>query len=194
MGAVWNGIFYMRSVPDFSNTNPTQSQLNIRIKLALVMGFFKHIKSLIKIGYQQFTDGVTPMNAATSYHLKNAVSGVAPDYTINYSKVKFSVGDLDGPANYQVASVVATQLDFLWDAEASILNGSDTDQLTVLTYNEAKDRYCIAPGVAPRSAGLYSMMLPNDWAGDEANIWMGFVSENGKKVSNSVYIGVIPVL
>ena len=38
-GAVMNGIYYMRSLPDFGEDNPTVPQINVRLKMALIGGW-----------------------------------------------------------------------------------------------------------------------------------------------------------
>jgi hypothetical protein len=62
VGAIWNGIQYMRSLPDVGADNPTQAQLNVRARMALISAFLKR--------------------------LKNAITGTSSlNYTIDYTKV-----------------------------------------------------------------------------------------------------------
>lgn len=195
VGAVWNGVHYMRSLPDVGDDNPTPAQLNVRAKMSLVTKFMKRLKTLINVGYQDFTRGITPMNAATSYHLKNAVTGTtALDYTIDYSKVIFSVGDLLEANNAVVAITAAAKLDFSWVNDAPVGGTAGTDRATVLAYNTDKDKFATLTSAAARSAAAYVLQLPPDWSGDQVHAWISFVSTNGKEVSNSTYIGEFLVL
>lgn len=196
VGSVWNGIHYMKSLPDVGDDNPTPAQLNVRAKLSLVTKFMKRLKALINVGYQDFTRGITPMNAATSYHLKNAVTGTSSlNYAIDYSKVIFSVGDLPEAKTPLIATAVASQLAFSWiDDTLPSDSISGTHRATVLAYSIEKDKFTTFPSAVPRSAETYVLQLPLDWSGDEVHAWIAFVSINGKEVSNSTYIGQITIL
>ncbi|TKC06175.1 DUF6266 family protein [Pedobacter frigoris] len=84
VGSIWNGVHYLRSLGDYVD-NPTTAQLNVRSKMALVTQFLADLKPIINIGYSsKVKKGATAMNMATSYHLKNAVTGVAPLFSIDY--------------------------------------------------------------------------------------------------------------
>jgi len=167
----------------------------VRAKLSLVTTFLKRLKALIKVGYQDFTNGITPMNAATSYHLKNAVTGTSSlNYAIDYTKVIFSVGDLLEANTPAVAVTTAAKLDFSWVNDAPAGGTGGTDKATVLAYNADKNKFVTLAGAAARSAAAYVLQLPPDWSGDEVYAWIAFVSADGKEVSNSSYIGQFTVL
>lgn len=55
---------------------------------------------------------MSPYNAATSYHLGNALMGIFPDYEIDYSKVMVSQGKLPGALNPKAVSSSATEIGF----------------------------------------------------------------------------------
>ncbi|MES2454488.1 MAG: DUF6266 family protein [Bacteroidota bacterium] len=189
VGAVMNGIYYMRSLLDFGEDNPTVPQINVRLKMTLIGSWLKLLKAQIRVGFQSFNKGTTPFAAAMGYHLKNAVTGVAPDFTIDYTKVVISVGDLDKINSPGVATTEDAQLDFSWLANGSLQYGSATDKLTFVVYNPAKKEFAFSVGLVQRSALSYDMMLPVAWSGDEVESWLSVVSLNGKVVSNSQYLG-----
>lgn len=189
VGSVWKGIFYMRSLPDITD-NPTPSQLNIREKMSVVGRFFKKLKPIIGVGYQHFTDGVTPMNAAIGYHLKNAVSGTsAANYAVDFEKVKLSVGDLPVPANFTTLTDAVAKVTFGWTNNAAVNSTEGTDKATFVVYCKVKDAFVILRDMVPRSALTYTMQLPLDFSQLETECWMFFVSIDGKQVSESVHIG-----
>ena len=194
VGSSWNGTFYLKSVPDFGDYQPTTAQLNVQAKLAFVTGFLKPLKPLLNIGYKLFNRGQTPMNKATSYHLKNAVTGTnASNYAIDYSKVMISEGDLPVADHPEVNITVANRLDFSWVDDSELESTNDTDRLTVLAINPAKGNYTKKISAVPRSAEAYLLPLPG-YSGDEVQVYMFFVSTDGKQVSKSVYVGEFLVL
>ncbi|MDR6782662.1 hypothetical protein ABIE26_000850 [Pedobacter africanus] len=195
VGSSWQGVHYLKSIPDFGDYTPTAAQLNVRFKLAMVTTFLKRLKPLINVGYQQFNKGITPMNVATSYHLKNAVTGTSSaNYAIDYTKVMFSDGELSAGANPGVAVTTAAKLDFSWDNDALPTTTGGTDRATVLAYNVDKGKFTMLPSAAARSAEAYVLQLPPDWGTDQVHAWISFVSVDGKEVSNSSYIGEFTVL
>ncbi|SHN45495.1 DUF6266 family protein [Chitinophaga sp. CF418] len=195
VGAVWNGIAVMRSRPTKSNRPATQAQLNTQFKLALVTGFLRRIKLLINKGYQQFNNGITPMNAATAYHLKNAVTGTSSlNYAIDYEKVVFSQGNLLPAAGAQVQITTAARLNFSWLNDATLGSTGGTDLATFMVYNLEKDKFVTLAGAVARSAAAFVLQVPPDFSGDDVHCWMAFVSFDGKEVSDSTYVGEFTVL
>ncbi len=198
VGAVWNGVSYMRSLGDYVD-NPSTAQLNARAKVSLMMPFLAEIKSLINPGWaSKEKKGLTAMNAASSYHLKYAVTGVAPSFSVAYPEVIFSVGDLDGVQDPDVATgTVGTSVDFTWTPQVYADPGEAalraTDKATVLVYCATKDKFVYVKAAALRSAGSYSLNVPAAFGGEMVQCWMGFVSADARTVSDSVYIGAVPV-
>ena len=39
----------------------------------------------------------------------------------------------------------------------------------------------------------FSLNYPSNWSGDTVHVYLGFVSENGSLVSDSVYIGEVVI-
>ncbi|HWW40453.1 DUF6266 family protein [Pedobacter sp.] len=195
VGAIWKGIHYMRSLPDVSpDRKPTPAQLNQQLKFSTVMEFLKPLKLLLEIGYQAFTDGISPFNAACSYHLKYAVMGTAPDYLINPVKVVFSVGDLEEPQDPGVTTGGAAKVLFDWGALVDTDHGDATDKATFMVYNPTLLKYVTLRNAVARTALSFSLQLPAAWIGHDVHCYMAFVSLDGKLVSNSVYSGVLPVI
>ncbi|WP_316813966.1 DUF6266 family protein [Pedobacter heparinus] len=194
VGSSWNGQFYLKSVPDFGDYQPSTAQLNVQAKLAFVTGFLKPLKPVLNIGYKHFNKGMTPMNKATSYHLKNAVTGTsALNFAIDYTKVMFSEGNLPMADQTEVNVTVVNKLDFVWVDDSDVDSNNDTDLAAFLVINPAKGSYTRIFGAAPRSAEAYVLDLPG-YSGDEVQVYIAFISADGKQVSDSFYVGEFIVL
>lgn len=194
VGSIWKGINYMKSLPDVSNSEPTQAQLNVRLKFALVVDFISKLKGLINIGYQKFNKGITPMNAATSYHLKSAITGVAPSYQLTYSKVIISVGDLEDLINFSVTSAPDTEVVFTWNENVAMDYGKATDQVTFLVYCAMLQKSARVLKVVPRSALTYTMSIPQEFGGYEVQCYVMVTSADGKECSTSQHMGPLTLL
>jgi len=46
---------------------------------------------------------------------------------------------------------------------------------------------------ADRMTGTHEIALPADWLGDNVEVYLGFISEDAKAVSNSVYLGSVTI-
>ena len=194
IGSIWKGINYMKSLPNVSNSEPTPAQLSVRLKFALVIEFLSNIKGLINIGYQKFNKGITPMNAATSYHLKAAVLGISPNLALDYTKVIISVGDLDDLNNISVSSALDAEVVFAWNSDLPLQYGAATDMVTFLVYCQTLDRYAQVIKVVPRSASTYTMSVPAEFSSNSVTCYIMVTSANGKECSTSQFGGSITVL
>ena len=195
IGACWKGIDYMRSLPRKSSKPPTQLQLDARARFSLAMGFLNPVVSMIRVGYQSYdSNGTTPINSAVSDLLKTGITGVSPNFMIDFAKVRYSKGELAGPWNPEVETTVAGELTFSWVAAPPSPTSMPTDQLTLIVFNPEKNKYVFLPNAALRSALTVDLLLPLDFSGDTVHCYMFFVSQDGKEVSSSLYAGEIELV
>jgi len=193
VGSVWNGVHYLRSLGDYVD-NPTTGQLNARARVGLMVPFLSHMKSIISIGwFSQAKRGLTAMNAASSYHLKNAITGIAPAYAVDYPKVVISRGELDGAAAAEIGSAAGHIVDFSWESYTEMAYGKPTDLAVLLVYCEAENRFVFYRQTL-RSVGEYSLVVPASFVGAEVQCWLAFFSADLKLSSDSVFLGAVTVL
>ena len=190
IGASWKGIDYMRSLPKKSSKPPTQLQLDVRARMALAMGFLNPVLPLIRVGYQSYNgDGTTPINTAVAELIKGGITGTSPNFVVDFDKVSYSKGELSGPWTPEIETTVAGELTFNWAAQPVSPVAQPTDQLTLVVYNPAKDKYVFLSNAAVRSALTVDLLLPLDFSGDTVHSYMFFVSQDGKQVSSTFYAG-----
>src|SRR5665213_973702 len=92
VGGNWKGIDFMRSKSKKRNFVPTQKQLEQQLKFALIMRFVQPMSALLEVTFIDYAVRKTGINSAFSYIYENAVTGVFPDFAINYSNVLVSRG------------------------------------------------------------------------------------------------------
>lgn len=189
VGGSWKGIDYIRIKPS-SVANPrTEGQVNQRNKFTITLEYLQATKDFIKIGYKSFATKKTEFNAAMSYVLNNAVGGIAPNFTIDYSLALLSRGPLSGVLNGTTDLTTAGQVSFDWDDNSAEGNANVTDKAMVLVYNPSKKESISILDGADRTVGSQVVTIPNTYAGDTLELFMAFVSADGTQVSNSVYLG-----
>ena len=153
------------------------------------MEYLQANKDFIKIGYKSFAIKKTEFNAAMSYVLNNAVGGISPNFTIDYSLALLSRGSLSSALNGTTDLATPGQVTFDWDDNSTDGNANATDKAMVLVYNPNKKESIYILDGADRTAGTQTVTIPNTYAGDTVQLFMAFVSLDGKTVSNSVYLG-----
>jgi hypothetical protein len=191
VGSVVRGVHYMKGLGDFRADNPTQSQLDQRLKFALMTAFLKPLAGLVRVGYPSLKTGQTSANMALSANLKHAITGISPSFHVDYAKFMYSVGGLAKAVGAGLATQDNAKLLFNWE-----LTGDEalTDRATLLVYNPEQNTYVSLASAAPRSARSFSLQLPTDFAQQMVHCWISFVSADKKSVSDSVYIGSLPVV
>ena len=78
---------------------------------------------------------------------------------------------------------------FDWDDNSTNGNANATDKVMVLVYNPSKKDSIIILDGAIRTVGSEVVTIPSTYAGDTVELFMAFVSADGRQVSNSVYLG-----
>jgi hypothetical protein len=191
IGSVVRGVHYMKGLGDVRTDNPTPTQLDQRLKFALMTAFMKPLRTLIQSGFLTTKTGPTALNLALSANLKHAITGISPNFTINYEKFIFSTGDLFKAVGGGLTTKDNAKLEFSWELTG---NMAPTDQATLMVYNPAQRTYVTLPAAAPRSALKYSLQLPTDFANQIVHGWICFVSADKKSVSDSVYLGSLTLV
>lgn len=196
VGARWRNLDVIRTLPRKSSKPPTTAQVEQHLRFALITSFLSRMSNLIDLFFGKGNDTPTPMNLAVSYHLKTAVTGVAPNFTLDYSKVRFSVGRLVLPDTMAADAVTPAKVDFTWDDDGEDNKLKDaSDMVNVLVYNPTKDKFVVRMKAVPRSAQTYSLQLPPTFSGDPVHCYISFTSVMKKQLhSHSEYLGLLPVL
>lgn len=189
IGGSWKGIDYLRIKPS-SVANPrTTGQVNQRNKFTATLEFLQPNQAFIKKGYKAYAVKKTEFNAAMSYVLNNAVTGAAPNFQVEYSDALLSRGMLSGALNPDTNLATAEQVTFSWDDNSNEGNAAPTDKAMVLVYNPAKRESMYVLEGADRSVGAQTVQIPATYAGDTVEMFIAFISADGTKVSDSVYLG-----
>jgi hypothetical protein len=176
-------------------TSSTDGQINQRTKFNLVNQFLKALNFLLKIGFKKVAgDLMSPYNYALQFILKNAITGEAPDFEIDYSKVLISDGDL---SQVKAASAELTEgnVNFRWEGNSENSLGDSTDKAMMLVYNTNNHELSYSTEQATRQAASGIVPLPNGIAGDKLAVYLFFQSAiDPTSVSTSQYLGSVTMI
>jgi hypothetical protein len=201
VGSTWKGKSVMKIRPA-TVTNPnTERQQNQRARFGLVGRFTQAHRNLIRMGFRAYTKDMTASNAAMSYNLANAVAGQFPDLSIDFSKVRISMGSLAPVSGVTVASESVASVSLTWLDNSQANNASETDQLIVSLYDAVTNEVVYVPGCASRSQAVATLNLPAEWSGRTPEVFVFLISLEGnglsanrETVSNTVYAGQVQIM
>jgi len=190
-----NGQNVITAIPHPSQKPATTAQTNQRNKFKLVMAFQSRLTGLVRVGFQNAHEvKQSAFNAAFVYNYQNAVTGVAPNFAIDYSKFTFSKGKLSWPYYLEYLIDTPAVVKFKWQAYLSSGIGSPTDMVTIVLYSPDLDQFVSVVNAVPRSALGFSVTVPFEFSGKELHAWVSMVSADGKTTSNCVHMQDILVL
>lgn len=188
IGGTWKGITYMRAKA-VSIANPrTEAQQSQRMKFSLVLRFLQPCTNFLRVGYKNYAVKQSAFNAATSYMLSNAITGVYPSFGIDPSKVMLSRGALTTPMNAQ-ASMAGASVKITWDDNSTSGSAKPSDKAMPIVINPDNGEAVWETAGSDRISCTETLNIPADWTGDQVEVYLGFISDDGKEVSNSVYAG-----
>src|SRR5690606_19025857 len=117
--------------------------------------------------------------------------GTYPNYSIDYEKSLLSRGNLTGPMDAKANSANPGSIDFDWTDNSGSGNAQATDKAMLVVYNPTKKEAIYTTAGEDRVRGTQSLTIPAEYSGDTVSTYMAFISEDGKNVSNSVFIDAI---
>jgi hypothetical protein len=183
VGANWKTISYIRSLPQNVKNPRTVGQVRQRTKLALVVALLKPLITVLRIGWKLYAKRQSAFNACTAYTLANAITGTFPNFQIDYRKVMISRGNLPRIHTPLIAGA-SGMIRLTWQDNSQMGNAQRTDKLLFAVINPTKNETITKYGEAQRSTREFQCPVP-DWVGDQVHVYAGFVSEDGKEISDS---------
>lgn len=190
----WKGINIMKGLPSHRLKRwkaSDQQQKNI-VLFAKVSRFAQHIKKVIKIGFQvPKGKKMSEVNLATSYFLLNAVIDDGANYALDLEKIKFSqpVRFTENGWNAKLSSSEDHTLSITWQLNPFPEKSTELDDIAVVVvYNKLNAFFTYRMDVT-RHHQLWSMKLDSEWQKSEMFCWLFFMSSDGKRVSETQYLG-----
>lgn len=183
-----NGQHIIRTVG--LNTKPlTEKQLFSNLKMAVLMGFFNGLETLLKRGFNPKAKGTTLNyhNVAVALNNPHALKLACPDVEMDFSKFIFSVGDLPQPTETAV-EMVAEGLRFTWSKDGFSWP-ENHDQVMLFAYApDTNDKIFKCSG-AKRLEGEDILNIPPSLRSKRFEVYISFVSDDRDRAADSLYLG-----
>ena len=193
VGAIWKGIGTIRALPASVSNPRTEGQVNQRTKFSAALEFLQPSLAFIQQGFRFYAKGMSAFNAAQSYVLKNAITGTAPNFTVDYATALVSRGKLEGVST-GAASELALDLTVTWADNQELGNARPDDKVMLLVYNPAKgESHIVLDDPAVRETATLTTTLPAHYSGDTVQVYLAFQAADGSMVSDSSRVAEVLV-
>lgn len=193
IGGTWKGIDYLRIKPSSVANPKTEGQVDQRSKFSTVLRFLQPMTDFLRTGFKLYAHKMTQFNAAMSYNLFNGITGTYPNYTIDYANALVSRGNLKVAAEGAVTSTTPETVDITWTDNSGSGSALATDKALIALLNPVRGEAVYTTAGPERSIGTATIPVPSEYTGEDLEAFLGFVSEDGTKVANSVYLGSVTV-
>ena len=192
VGSTWKGITYMKSQPAKRSAPSSPAQLDQQAKFTTAMKYVQSMSGLVMTSFRNYAVKMTGVNNAFSYTLKNAITGSYPNYTIDYSLSLISRGDLPNATTPSAVASASHIVTFNWTNNTGIGKAKANDKAILAVYCPEFNQTLYTTGSAARSVGTDTLDATL-FAGKQVETYIGFISEDGKDIANSVYTGQLVV-
>ena len=182
----------MRSKGSRGKSEASEKQLAQQLKFALVMHFLQPMAGLLYISFRNFAIKMTGMNSAFAYLIQNAVKGVYPSFTIDYSLALVSRGDLPNVPGPAVTVGAKSILTFSWTDNSVVGSAKATDQAIPVAYCPGLKQFVYSTLGGMRNEVTGDLDL-SSFSGDVVETWIGFMSADGRSVATSIFTGEVTV-
>jgi len=191
----WNSIPVMRSRPKKRKKKGSLKQQQQTKMLGMVSSFLLTAKDIINLAFQKpKLAKMTLYNAAVSYHMENAVFGNPDNPQLNLSKVKLScpIRQTEPAWNPGLLLEPGGKITVTWEQnpfpqKCTQLN----DKVNIVFYYANSRRFSLHRNYCVRSDSSYTYTVKQGKSGDEVYCYMFMLSQDGKLVSETEYLGMV---
>jgi hypothetical protein len=180
----------MRGLPSSRKGGPSPLQIQQHAKFRLMNALLNPLTKFLNITYNNLAVDMSGYNKAFSYNVKNAITGVYPEFMIDYPMVLVSRGDLPNVQSTNVSSPIAESLKFSWTDNSGKGKAKSTDMAFAAVYNEENGQWCYEMNLSARNKGECIMDL-SLFKAKVVHSYFGFISADEKEVTDSIYTGLV---
>lgn len=190
VGAVWKQTAYLRTMPaeKKEGKKATPAQQACREKFRFLQQWLVPFYAYITVGFKNYAKDKTEINTAFSKNYRDAVVGVYPDLSIDYAKVVLSQGNLPRLYAVQHQLSAADTLSLTWQQNHND-NSCYDDQIVLMVYSRELKLVDGFIGGRNRADLQCSLKLNPKLIGKQLDVYVSVISLNGRRVSDSEYLG-----
>lgn len=183
-----NGKSFLR-VFRKSVDSKTDKQVAHRNKFSFTVAFLSPMREIMNETFKSRGG----YNYGFALTMKSAITGNAPDFEVDYSKLYFAQGTLVSAKEIVLTNVAAGKLKIAWNTSninTIIKGGSKANEgVNVVLYNEKEKESMFLKNITVRGLAEAEMECPDYWEGAKIHAWIYFSRPDGNMHSISAYAG-----
>ena len=172
-------------------TNPkTPKQVAQRTKFGFAIVILACLRAMFNITFR--TKGGADYGIGLA--MREAIMGTSPDFSLDYSKLKFSEGSMKKTGVMTVTKVADMDVKVDWNVTNIIPNdaiANEDDGVNLIFLCEDYNEAMLFDNSSFRIDATVTVTLPDYWATTKVHCWMYFSRADGQLNSNSQYFGVL---
>jgi hypothetical protein len=182
----------VRSRPRKSNVPASSGRLAQQQKIKVCNEFTRPFcgSGFFNKTFPAYGHSGTGFNRATSAIMHLAIIGTYPDTAIAYPQVHISKGPLPGAQNASATVNNEGDIVFNWKDNTGTGTAKENDKVIAVAYFPSEKKAVFNTGIALRKDGQ-AMLDTQQMQGATAETWIGFLSNDEKDASDSVYSGKV---
>lgn len=186
----WRHLKIGRSRPSKTSKPPKLVSKTQRSRMGILSRYMGRFTEVVRDGFPVKRKNMTSMNAAIKYNWHTAFKGEYPNVEIDPAKIQISKGTLDDLYR-PVLEVLDQKVMIRWQVPSRLRLGVEmNDRLYVVAFRDGLRlrafRYLKLAGVRGDGLADISDIILE---GETTHVWMFLVAADGKKCSNSRYMG-----
>jgi hypothetical protein len=135
---------------------------------------------------------MSEFNSAISYNMKNAITGIYPNYRVEPSLLLLSRGDLPNAPQAAANCNLAGELKFDWSNNSGTGKAEEVDNSVLIAYSPYWEKVIYTLQGSQRSTGKATLNVSN-FSGLKVETFLSFLAADGT-IANSVYTGQVEIL
>lgn len=184
-----NGEWVTRSIGVVDHWS--DAQYAVQMRTTLVTALLKPVKKVINAGMKysyKKKRSWTAYTLATSLNNPAAIMGEYPELEIDFAKVVLAVGAIPVPQNPK-AVLKDGRITFTWESDLDNKEADEDDRVICVAYfPDTFQAFNVLEG-ARRGEEQQVIKLPSFTEEMNIETYMFFISDDRRRVSNSVYLG-----
>jgi hypothetical protein len=187
---VRNGENIVRTARSRNNVKVTPARIEQREKIKVCNDFTRAFSGtgFFNKTFPAYATGSTGYNRATAAIMNLAITGDYPDTRLDYKEVLVSKGPLPAPVNATATADAEANIIFSWADNSGNGTAKSDDIVILVAYFPELKQAAFSIGSAMR-AECNALLKTQVLKGFTAETWVGFLSNDEKNASNSIYSG-----
>lgn len=186
-----DGVQVTRSI-GVNTKEPTTGQLGVRQRTQVINAFLKQIADFIGVGFEFRAKKANKKSYAMAfgYNWEFGLKGTYPNIEVDYEHLRVADGLMPMVEGVELGAE-KDGLRYSWPSSANTSGMHWSDQVMMLAYFPDLNKAFHCTAGATRNVGTAVLPIHYDKKELVAETYLAFISNDRKKISNSIYTGQV---